>query len=388
MASDFRTWWQKSGLRSWGMKIKSGFHWLWQKIQQHPYIATGIIVIFIALTTFVFLVHLFGWDWTGFNGGYPKTTTKDTVFNGKIVNGQKTTDYEQAPAKTFWDWLQLLLVPLLLAIAGVLFNQIQKDREQRAIDERAEREKRETEQRAEREKRETEQRAKIERETAETRDKTEREIAADNQREAALQAYLDKMSELLLEKKLRESAKGDEIRKIARVRTLTVLRGLDTTRKASVLHFLHESDLLDKNKLIINLNGADLSDADLSGADLSGVDLSGVDLSGVELEGADLSGADLSGADLSGAILGVSYDQISFGRVANLSDADLSRALLSGADLSGTDLSGAILSRADLSDADLSNANLKDATGITTEELEKQAKSLQDATMPDGSIHP
>ena len=32
--------------------------------------------------------------------------------------------------------------------------------------------------------------------------------------------YLDKMSELLLEKKLRDSAEEDEIRKIARVRTL------------------------------------------------------------------------------------------------------------------------------------------------------------------------
>ena len=42
---------------------------------------------------------------------------------------------------------------------------------------------------------------------------------------------------------------------------------------------------------------------------------------------------------------------------------------------------------ADLAKADLSNANLKGVTGITVEELEKQAKSLKGAIMPDGKIY-
>ena len=37
---------------------------------------------------------------------------------------------------------------------------------------------------------------------------------------------------------------------------------------------------------------------------------------------------------------------------------------------------------------DLSEANLSGAIGIFNEELEKEAKSLIGATMPDGSIHP
>src|SRR5947209_19729828 len=41
----------------------------------------------------------------------------------------------------------------------------------------------------------------------------------DKQHETALQTYIDKMSELLLEKKLRESQSESEVRKIARVRT-------------------------------------------------------------------------------------------------------------------------------------------------------------------------
>jgi hypothetical protein len=52
----------------------------------------------------------------------------------------------------------------------------------------------------------------------------------DNQRENALQTYIDKMSELLLKEDLRESDTEKEVRKIVRVRTLTVLPILDGKR--------------------------------------------------------------------------------------------------------------------------------------------------------------
>ena len=42
----------------------------------------------------------------------------------------------------------------------------------------------------------------------------------------------------------------------------------------------------------------------------------------------------------------------------------------------------------DLIGVDFSEADLHDVIDITIEELEKQAKSLQGATMPDGTIHP
>ena len=61
-------------------------------------------------------------------------------------------------------------------------------------------------------------------------------------------------------------------------------------------------------------------------------------------------------------------------------DIDLSGANLSGADLSGADLSGANLSEANLYKADLMRT-------IVTEAQLKKAKSLDLATMPDGSKH-
>src|SRR5207248_1667757 len=110
-----------------------------------------------------------------------------------------------------------------------------------------------------REERTTEQQAKIEREATEKRAETEREIASDNQREAALQAYLDSMTELLLHENLGSSEAGDKVRNIARIRTLTVLPRLDPKRKGNVLRFLIEADLINNEGTIIKLEGADLS---------------------------------------------------------------------------------------------------------------------------------
>jgi hypothetical protein len=61
-----------------------------------------------------------------------------------------------------------------------------------------------------------------------------------------------------------------------------------------------------------------------------------------------------------------------------LVDADLSEANLSYVDLRG----------ADLREADLSGADLNGAIGVTKEQLDQQAESVEGATMPDGSKHP
>jgi hypothetical protein len=142
-----------------------------------------------------------------------------------------------------------------------------------------------------------------------------------DQQEAALQAYLDRMSDLLLTQGLRESQPGNNVREVARAWTLTALQRVGKNRKGVVLQFLHEACLIYKGEVIIDLSGADLRWADLRHTKLNRADLSGVNLSA-----ADLSNSDLSEANLSGA---------------NLSEADLS-----GANLHGTDLNGANLREA------------------------------------------
>ena len=264
--------------------------------------------------------------------------------------------------KTLWEWVQLLsalAIPVVLAIAGFWFTAAQEQ--------------------------------------------SGREIEEQRAQEAALQAYLDQMSQLMLEGNLLRSSEEDsEVRTLARARTRTVLARLDSRRKGSVVQFLYEASLLEKERPLVSLSHVRLRSADLSLLDLSGVNLGGADLRSADLSGTDLSEADLSEADLidadlsfasmSGAIMSgadLRYGDLSYATLiaADLGGADMSGANLGGAILRSADLREAYLIETDLSDADLSDANLRGARGVSDKQLEEQAKTLEDATMPDGSIH-
>ena len=209
----------------------------------------------------------------------------------------------------------------------------------------------------------------------------EGELAPDTQQELLLQAYLDKMSELLLEEQLRQSCSEDKVRSIAHVRTFTILPCLDQVGKKRVLLFLYKSGLLQKEEPIIDLCQADLWQAHLRKAHLAGASLAGADLFEASLRQADLHGADLSGANLM-------FTNLSGANLSgtNLRGANLVRANLRGANLSKAVLSTAYLEKAHLQQADLSGANLSEAI-IATEQLD-EAESLRGTVMPDGSRHP
>jgi hypothetical protein len=315
---------------------------LWQKVRK-PLEIFGIIVAFasvIALIVTIIGGYLFNWGWTGFNIGESKITMT-TISNGT------TTAKELQPAKNLWDWLQLLgvlAIPVVVGLGTVWFTT------QQAKQGDANREKRH----------QTE--IEIAEKNREKQQQTELQIASDNQCEADFQAYIDKMSELLLKEHLGELKPAyEEVRKIARVRTLTVLQRLNPGRKESILQFLYESGLITAGKSIINLHDANLSQADLSGINLRGANLGGVNLRGANLSGVNLCNADLSGSDLYGA--------------------NMSEALLNGnIGLSDRRVTGleAILENADLRGVNLSHAS------VTRYQLEL-AKSLQGAILPDGS---
>jgi uncharacterized protein YjbI with pentapeptide repeats len=240
------------------------------------------------------------------------------------------------------------------------------------------------------------QRSRETRALEDRRTQAARDLEAQRAREAALQNYFKDVGELLIEKPLRRASPGDHLSTVVRAQTLSVLEGLDPDRKRILLLFLYESGLIHKDRPVVsleaaNLNGANLREAFLRRAFLRRANLSGANLSGAFLRAADLHKANLHRANLSGTNLSR----------ANLIGADLSRANLVDADLIGVnlfganlieanlrgDLIGADLVGANLSDADLSDADLRGAVGITNGELERQAFSLEGATMPDGSKH-
>jgi hypothetical protein len=240
------------------------------------WIIIGIIIaVAVASVLAWWVIHLPDWpDWTGFKG------------------------------KTAWDLSELLIIPLVLAGGGLLFS-------------RAER--------------------RAERAMAERREKIERELATERRLEDTLQAYLDKMTELILKNGLRKSKKGDAVRDIARARTLTVLRILDFGRNQTLIQFLREAQLFGRgDEDIIQLSHAALREADLRWADLSEANLVKNYLYGVKFRSANLTGAKLVAANLT---------------EANLAQANLSRANLSRAILWGANLSQALLFEANLEEA-------------------------------------
>ncbi len=87
-----------------------------------------VLVVLLALLVVIILGYSFNWSWTGLHG------------------------------RTLYDWLQLLIIPAVLAVGGYLFNYTTTRAEQR---------------------------------NTQLRDQTEQEIASDSQRETALQAYID-----------------------------------------------------------------------------------------------------------------------------------------------------------------------------------------------------
>jgi|SRR5215217_285723 len=157
-----------------------------------------------------------------------------------------------------------------------------------------------------------------------------------------LRAYIDEMGNLLSNEGILESKEGDPVRALAQARTLTMLSRLGDARKGSVVQFLSDTNLIQSSSPVISLRGVDLSRVQLRQRTLEDADLSGANLGFVELSGASLGYADLSDANLSGAYL---------------------------------------------DDSDLSDAVLQDAHGVTNDELEERAESLEGATMPDGSVH-
>jgi Pentapeptide repeats (8 copies) len=211
-------------------------------------------------------------------------------------------------------------------------------------------------------------------------------LQEDRNHQENLNKYFDNMTNLLLESKLRISKKESEVRTIARARTLTTLRGLDDNflikvdggRKGQLLRFLQEAKLVTKEKdgVIVSLSGADLSGADLHGADLHGVDLSNVDLSNANLKGAILGDNFRSTYLMTAQFTG-----------AKLSEADLSGADLTYANLSNADLHGALLNNVTLSFANLSNVDLSGATlGNDDSVLGILGAKLCKTTLPDGTV--
>ena len=233
----------------------------------------------------------------------------------------------ESQARTLWNWLELLLIPItLLFIAWWL---------RRAVRE------------------------------------INVEMASAEQSQHALEIYLEQITNLILVQNLPDSQEGDEVRTVARALTSSVLRNIDPSRKGHVIEFLYESSLLDVRDPVVGLHnfdliGADLREFNLKSVSLQGSDLRSAKMNEIDLDTSDLRGTRLDNADLSQAQLQEVYLRDAGLRYANLAGAQmpaatLAKSIMIGADLRGANLEEANLTHADLTGADLTGANLRGA---------------------------
>lgn len=203
----------------------------------------------------------------------------DAAENYKLSVWEKLGQWTGISEKKVWDWLQLLIIPIVVFMG----TEFLKAKQQNIADERYQQD--------------------------------------------ILKNYLDAMNTLLTDKKLR-TTKDDQTQSVARTKTLTALRQMDGQRRGEVVKFLMEADLIkikksEGDQSVINLEGATLENAQLKNATLRKINLQGVDLTNADLHDADLTGGNLEDANLSKAKLANTLLINVRLAEANLSEADL-----------------------------------------------------------------
>ena len=124
---------------------------------------------------------------------------------------KKAPDEEVQPAKTVWDFLQLLIVPAMLAAIAIAFNASQASRDRSREDRRT---------------------------------REDRALARAAREDATLSSYFSQMGDLMLKEHLLDRRRDSPASSVARTITLAPVRRLDGKRKGEVVRFLTEAGLL------------------------------------------------------------------------------------------------------------------------------------------------
>ncbi len=288
---------------------------------------------------------------------------KDELTGTGVSN--TTDESKKTSGKTWFEWTDVLLAPVIIAVVGLVFSAVQFE-------------------------------ITNNRQDSDSKDK------AIETREQVLTDYSKSIAELVTKYNL---AKGSDrnVQQIASGETLIALRRLNVPDETSKedkskddknlvnwsrlqLHkLIFGDDKPDKSKddagklkglLIRYLFDAKLvgysfsvdppveTVVDLSTADITKVVLENAWLPGIGLQKAQLDEGNLKNTDLSRAML---YQ-------ASLRKADFTRANLLGANLTNADLTGATLLGADLTDADLTGVDLRSVNLRTAKSIPEKLK--------------
>ena len=222
-------------------------------------------------------------------------------------------DWTDIRNKSFWMLLELLIIPFSLALIAYFL-----DKEEKKVD---------------------------------------RELNLDNQRETLLQNCMNFISDLILNKDLRNSSYDSDVVSIAYAKIATTIIRLDGPRKSNLITFLSNLKLItsdaspNENPPLIYINSLKLDNTNFKRLNFSGSLLQWSTFENSILCGADFSNANLLSVNFQGCDA----------RCAKFNNSNLTGADFSNADLSNANLSNANLSQANLRGAILENAIIKTA---------------------------
>jgi len=251
--------------------------------------------------------------------------------------------------KTFWDWMQLFVIPLILARLAYRLSSAQRNKELKIA---------------------------------------QLEKSAD-----ALKNYLDYMTKLLIEQDYTDDEKFEGAARLMRARTLIVLESLNGKQKGHLLRFLIETELLDKEQTYLKMKRANLTkleldpggygDFNLDGVNLDSANLEWCHFQNIQMNGVSMRNANLENVDLTSASL--EYILLNHSDIYN---AKLSKAKMYKADLRDANLEGSYLQETILSRSNLRGANLKDiiATKVSLDSSDLSFSNLQNANLEDADL--
>jgi len=283
---------------------------------------------FFILKFFIFVIILGFIIYQGIKIGY-----KYEISGFNVV--LRSNDLE-TPQKYIWDWLDLLVVPVVLALGGILITFINEinNREIAAYQRH------------------------LDRDLDLSNKQKDFDLQESMHQIRLLSEYLSNMSKLMLDYKLRQKRKS--VRDIANAWTINAMMNLNKDNKGEALRFLYNSDLISGNNPVVNVSEMDFSEtilkaSNLSGANLSGIILNNSDLNKTNLSGTNLTNAKLSDADLSEAII----------NDINFTSAEGSSIILSDCNIHNLEVHrvkfpGAILENVNIYNSSFNRANFRE----------------------------
>jgi uncharacterized protein YjbI with pentapeptide repeats len=265
-----------------------------------------------------------------------------------IISNFKWSGFQK---KSFWDWLQLLIIPLMLALGAFYLNS-----------------------------------------TADFRDY---QIAQEQKHQEILTDYFSKMQDLIVETKKSKQTPGSkesnseerlllEFRTTAQALTLSVLEQLDGKRKGKVITYLAESQLITANNdnqsslpEVENDNPSSLPEIKLNGANLKEIVLKNVDLysiidmknkdriiNGIKINNANMERANLSKVNLfKSDLMGSNLENATLQNV-NFAGSTMKSSRFINGQITDVDFTGVNLSETIFDNIKLENIKISDKTNF------------------------